>query len=68
MAEILEAHGIIRMIMEIRGTITGITVAVLGIIVEAHGMTEETLGTIIGIAMETHGIMEIGSNVERLYG
>jgi DNA-binding XRE family transcriptional regulator len=31
-------------------------------------MTEETLGTIIGITMETLGTMEIGSNVERLYG
>ena len=68
MTEILEAHGIIRMIMEIHGTITGITVAALGILVEAHGMTEETLGTIIGITMETLGTMEIGSNVERLYG
>jgi len=65
--EILEAHGIIRMIMEIHGTITGITVAALGIIEEAHGMTKETLGTIIGM-METLGTMEIGSNVERLYG
>jgi hypothetical protein len=61
----VETHG---MMEETLGTITGITVTVLGIIVEAHGMTEETLGTIIGITMETLGTMEIGSNVERLYG